>query len=266
MKKGFTVIELLVVVAVIGLLSSVVLVQTRDVRDRARIKRGLQFGREVQGIVGMETIGEWKLENNLKDSSNDNNGVYVPAGTPSYINGADVETGKALELDGSAYVRIPDSSDLGPRPDMSVTIDMFLKPSSFSGYPIILLREPHYYLYLNSGRLHFDIETYTCYCQLEAPNSLPLGKWSHISVSYIPKSGDRNPADDTMKMFIDGVEVASKNTCPCAGTYLSDYTEPLYIGGCPSCSNNFIGAVDNVRVYNENIELIKIREEDMYHE
>lgn len=69
---GFTVIELLVVVAVIGLLSSVVLISVDNARDKARDARRLQ---DVKTLF--ESIQRYHLANNTLPGDGDTSGVQL---------------------------------------------------------------------------------------------------------------------------------------------------------------------------------------------
>lgn len=84
-QKGFTLIEILVVIAIIGLLASIILVSLKEVRERARIAKGLNFAAQIHHALGAYAVGIWDFNegsgNEVKDTSgNDNNGTIYGAG------------------------------------------------------------------------------------------------------------------------------------------------------------------------------------------
>ena len=109
--KSFTLIELLVVISIIGLLSSIVLVNTRGSRVKARVSKGLEISQAIQNSLGSEAVGVWDFDNcTAQDSSgNGNNGTISGAtcssDTPYSVVGQG--SGKnSLSFDGNSYVNV----------------------------------------------------------------------------------------------------------------------------------------------------------------
>ncbi len=61
--RGFTIIELMVVISIIGMLSSVILASFQTVRDKARIAVGLQFERHTIDAFGDKILALYDFEN-----------------------------------------------------------------------------------------------------------------------------------------------------------------------------------------------------------
>ena len=60
--NGFTLVELLVVISIIGLLSSIVLVSFSNSRDKARLAKSQQFDAQISHALGAYAVGIWRFE------------------------------------------------------------------------------------------------------------------------------------------------------------------------------------------------------------
>ena len=107
-KHGFTVIELLVVVSVIGLLSSIVLVSVKSARKDAELKRVMQFSSSIQHALSAYALGIWRFEestaelqaNGTKDLSN--NSITLRWTTGEKGSSTSGVYGKAINFIGSS--------------------------------------------------------------------------------------------------------------------------------------------------------------------
>jgi len=119
-QKAFTLVEILVVIAIIGLLTTIILVSTVGTREKAEIAKTLQWSGNVQSLLGADAVGIWSLDENpaihgttIADLSGwGNNGIlYTNDGAtnksvPGVVN-------NALSFDGvNDYVSVPNNSSL----------------------------------------------------------------------------------------------------------------------------------------------------------
>ena len=110
LNKGFTLLELLIVISIMGLLAGMIMVSFPGVQKRARLAQALQFSDSLRGSLQMDMIGWWPLDETsgtvAKDSWFDQNHGTLngnPQWTEGVVNGA-------LSFDGNGdYIAIPDS-------------------------------------------------------------------------------------------------------------------------------------------------------------
>ena len=79
-KSAFTLVELLVVIAVIGLLSTIVLAITSGIGDQGRIAKGLQFSQHLENGLGSDLMGRWNFDEGANDTCSDGGDVCDSSG------------------------------------------------------------------------------------------------------------------------------------------------------------------------------------------
>ncbi len=257
-KKGFTVIELMLVISIIALLSSIILISLRSARDKAKIAASLTFSNQIKSVIGLETLGEYKFENNLNDtfSPYGNNGSWIGGGAANYADSGNSNLGKSISLDGFHYVQIPYSSSLYPRTDLAVTVEAWIKPLAFptvSFFSVILAKNDYFILaYDRNETIDFWI---MCdgFTTQAGPSTIKveLGKWHHIAATFIPGSGTNNKVE----IYIDGIIRWKSGNFSFGSTPLSPL-QSILIGSCSGCGfDNFNGLIDEVRIYYEPMPL-----------
>ena len=243
---GFTLIEMLVVVAIIGIIASIVLVATKSVREKARIAKGLQFSSSVHHALGAYAVGIWDFDDQqdpTADSSgygNDgdlvNGPVYRCASTdPDYTPSG---RGCSLEFDGvDDYVSIGNVI-----PTLTEgTIEMWFKRiTPGSGYQMLF----------TDGGSQLEICYSTDNLQFYVNNvAISIAntstKWQHIAGTF-------SQTEDYMRMYLDGELVQE-------AVYPGDATAANRYFGSRAGSYPFNGLIDDVRIYAQALSSAQIQ-------
>jgi prepilin-type N-terminal cleavage/methylation domain-containing protein len=236
-KSGFTVVELLLVLAIIGLLASIVLVSMRNAREKAQVANILQYSATIKHALGYELRAEWKFENNLNDTSgNNNNGIL--SGSITYENNSvSPELGKAGVLNGSSYANVTNSPTLDVSANNSVTIEGWVKPAGGDTTWYLYYRQSGYYLMFNAGVLRLYLSGVIIPDDGGADNYLNCspfsftdGVWKHIVGTY---NGSR------AAIYVDGEEVCSSDAS--GATLAGNVINRL--------GWSFTGSIDEVKIY-----------------
>jgi prepilin-type N-terminal cleavage/methylation domain-containing protein len=241
LKTGFTLIELMAVISIITLFSSIVLVALNNVRDNARIAGSKQFSSHVIGQLGDNLISYWSFESasNLgKDFWGSNDGTLVNG--PTQVDGV---IGQALSFDGvDDYVSISTSAslDIDTNP---VTMEAWVYPTSVSqSYREIIGRGVRgfngYGLNLNTDKINLG---YHGGGSLNSVATLNANQWYHVV-------GIINGASS--KIYIDG---KVDNTIGTVDIKASIYNATIgaFITAPPNTYGYYFpGFIDEVRIYN----------------
>ena len=139
-QKGFTMVELLVVVSIIAMLSSVVLAAVQSARDKGRIGAAQRFASTNYHAVGVNTLVNFNFdETNATDVPQDSsgNGITLVKGGTGTIDRTTVGDsfsgqGRALRFNSTSYYfDVPNSFDsTDPFLFTEGTISVWMKSSS----------------------------------------------------------------------------------------------------------------------------------------
>lgn len=271
-QRGFTLVEMLVVVAIIGVLAAVVLVSLSESRERARIAKGLQFEANIHHSLGAYAVGMWDLNEGSGTTATDysdfkNNGVVSGA---TYSSDTPSNKDYSLSFDGvNDYIQISNSGALNVTEGITITMWLYLESDpncngsnnwrsvlhkgstagSSTGYDIVLEQ---------NRTFTFDIGAATGPLRYNTDYSdrLPIKKWTFLVFSY-------NSYNSGVKVYLDAKEIS--------GTYWSHGTgliktnsNNLYINNsspsaCPNGSGDFPGKIDEVRIYDRALNSSEIK-------
>ncbi|MDD5696955.1 MAG: prepilin-type N-terminal cleavage/methylation domain-containing protein, partial [Candidatus Pacebacteria bacterium] len=122
-NRSFTLIEILIVVVIIGILSTFIIINSQDSSYQADLARGKAFGLSVLTALPVNFVSEWKFDGptaagsaatiaDAKDTWGGNDATSVSGGL-LVRGGANCISGNCLEFDGTDdFVTIPDDSSL----------------------------------------------------------------------------------------------------------------------------------------------------------
>ncbi len=252
-RKSFTLVELLVVIAVIGLLASLIIVNLTGTRSKANIARGLQFSQSVHHALGSEAVGVWSFDEGSGATAYDasgygNNGTLVNgpgwrcAGTDS--NYTPSGQGCSLQFDGANdRVAIGIGNNYFPMPLFTICV-WAKSPGLAPGMTRNGIVAITYGLNLAmdaSGRFRTTMSNGSNVITVVAPGNLYDNRFHHLCLTF---DGEKR------HMYVDGILKVSATTV-WAGT-TNWPTNDCNIGR----DNNdvyyyFNGLIDEVRIYKE---------------
>lgn len=260
-NKGFTLVELLVVVSIIAMLSSVVLVAVQGARDKGIIAGGLKFATYNDRAVGDRLVAAWPFNEcsgatTLDSSTKGNTGTIVGAAwsstespikpgcslsfaadnkvTTTYVQTAVTQYTisawiKSSRNDGEVSGII---NDRGPSPDDG------------SGKSITMTMN-------GTGTISCGLDTDNTYVGMTSSETVNNNKWHNVTCTFNSVSGSRVTASNFV-IFIDGKRSATLTPSdfgPAVNSPLTGHAVGTVVGRHDNWENDFIGYIDDVRIY-----------------
>ena len=252
MNKGFTLIEILIVIVVIGILSSFILVGMSSISGSANIAKGQAYANSLRNSLLMDLVSEWKFDGNANDSWGTNNGTVFGATLIS----SGCMKGSCYSFDGSDdYIEINDN----PRLKMLTggTISAWIYPETLGeqSWGAIMDRSTSsgglngFAFVLTSGnRLYFQINNGTA--MYSSSNTITLNKWQLVAVTF--NNSGRN-------FYINGLNVTASG-----GDQIllpPDNVHVVRIGNRSYATDiTFDGYIDEVLMYDKVLSVFQIQE------
>jgi prepilin-type N-terminal cleavage/methylation domain-containing protein len=241
-NKAFTLLELLVVITIIGILSSIVIVSMSGSTDSATIAKGKAYAQQVHALLGANAVGVWNFDEGTGTTVSDisgygNNGTL--SGDTHFVN-SDIE-GYALSFDGNGdYVSIPSISK-----ETVKTIEIWAnlrQLATVKGYHNYLL----YCLVQHSANNFFYV-----FGTVDYFNWVPsIDIWYHLVFTFPNTMADTTGAT----LIINGNIL--KNI-----SYQGEDRIGVDITKISNSGTNYAwdGLIDNIRIYSETISAAEIQ-------
>jgi prepilin-type N-terminal cleavage/methylation domain-containing protein len=262
-KKAFTLIELVTVIAIIGLLSTVAIVVTGSSRAKAKLAAGQGFETAVYHAVGDQLIGEWLFDEGSGTTARDTsgNGRDGSLAAATWTTGI---KGGALTFNNSGYVSLGTDAALNPS---VFTITAWIKPGDFSG--------SYNYIYSNARDCcgAYKGLNFFLYQNILAGTIWNTGAASISSIAKI--------SNDPVWTFVAFSYDGNKMSLYINGHLDNTYATTLGVGSPAQTGNyigalapyagglGFVGSIDQVRIYGgavvaANIEKMYLAEKDRF--
>jgi len=235
----------MVVIAIIGIIASIVLVATKSARDKARIAKGLQFASSIHHALGAYAVGIWDFDDQVNPTS-DASGY----GNDGTINGAEwkcasddsdyTPSGKGCSLyfDGSNndYIEISNTEKL---PLFSLSTWAYNQSGGDSRHSML----NYYWEIVGTQVCFWSYDFANDYWRCSNSGSVPYDKWSHIVTVW---------DGSVISHYING-KLDWKDTNTSSGTSQNFTTIAGY------SSRKFKGFLDDVRIYEQALSSAQIK-------
>jgi prepilin-type N-terminal cleavage/methylation domain-containing protein len=261
-NRAFTLLELLVVITIIGILSSIVIVSMSGSTDSATIAKGKAYAQQIHALLGSNAVGIWNFDEGAVDTCSATEDVcdtsgYGNHGTfygDTHFVDSDIE-GYALSFDGTEdYIDCGNDASLNVPTE--ITIESWVKFSHVIGTQMIISKRAEWstpsgyslifdYTTVNGIEVRGRVNNYA-----RALNAgLIADTWYHI-VGILSDNGLKN------KIYINGI---NQTTNVSTSEPLENNTSNLYLGSRPGLNSFFSGLVDDVRIYSEALPSTEIQ-------
>jgi len=253
-QKAFTLMELLVVIAVIGLLSSIIFAITRGADEQGRIAKGLQFGQHLQNSLGAFAVGIWSFDEGAGTTARDISGW----GNNGTINGAAYTTDTASDMGYSLsfngvdnYINAGNNTSLNIT--NAITLGIWVKPQSMPNNNKVINKGDVELLHWDA--VFEDISGKGFQWNLPGTNSswwesrynISYGNWYHVVFTY-------DSSTQKMRSYINGTLTREGTVSGTITTNTSTLIIAQDEGG-----GRYNGLIDEVQIYDASLTLAQIQ-------
>lgn len=265
-KGGFSLIELLTVISIIGLLAAMGTVAYTNVRESARITRGMQFSSNVYQSNGSEAYGVYNFDEGAGTKINDGSGYGNDGAlTNGPVWSADTPSGKgrSLSFDGvNDYVQLPASNKFTGNNLQTITVMAWVKSSTAEmRYAGSLKRSAGSPSSLLSLSINYGLDGGLSLGSLGflTANSAGVHKWLTYNGGYNDGRWHHLAAvvNGPLRMlYVDGVK---RNSDGEGIQSVSDNTDYAAIGAFDAGQLFFPGLVDDFFIFQQALSALEIK-------
>ncbi|MBM4177576.1 prepilin-type N-terminal cleavage/methylation domain-containing protein [Candidatus Gribaldobacteria bacterium] len=250
--SGFTLLELLVVISIMGVLASMVLATFPSAQKRARVGTGFKFSDSLRGALQSEMIGYWNLNETSGTTAKDSyfhqlNGTIYNG--PTWVQGI-MQNG--LNFDGvDDYLQINIANSYFKTIHGPSTIELWVKPTSLSGTKRIFSDSCLEWGLYHSGNTIYGI----AYSSING-GIIETNTWYHLALVHSHPTGLTNTK---IEFYVNGSLKGSSNLTI---TSQNGYTDSPYYVGSDQCSSgyNFAGIIDEVKIYGSGLTAQQVQQ------
>ena len=230
LSRGFTIVELLIVIVVIGILASITIVAFNGIQERARLASGQAFASQLIKKHVLNTSAYWTFDEcsgSSVKSQGDNSVTSTVVGTLTWS--TDTPTGQGCSVQFNGATRIQTTASLAS--------DYYLK-AAWIKFTVCannnVLSSP------DVGGTDAPVYIPGCrisaghagsYSRITSPNLLQTNKWYHIAIEF---------DNGTYRLFEDGKMVRETSGHPAVSPI-----EPGVNIGAHRTGSNFNGWIDS---------------------
>lgn len=256
--KSFTLIEIMVVIVIIGIISSFIYPSTTRVRNQTSLTKIQLFSQKLNNSLAENIIGQWLFNEKsgavvYDNSGNGNNGTI-------YGNAAWETSSKncvfdfCLNFDGvDDYVGVSNDLTNGLT---SLTAGVWVKGSRASN--ILCSANNAIILHFRGAGFYLVAEDGTASNYLSWSTTLPYNEWLYLVATW---SSPAVGGDGKMKLYVNGVKESGELAFAGGTTGRLKSGNPLNIGKYFNDSQPwFLGKMDDISIYDKVSSVSQIRQ------
>ena len=274
-KGGFTIIELLIVITIISLLSSIIIASLQSARSKASVGAGLAFSTYNYHALGTSAMALWNFDESSNqiltsgqgalDTSGNNRTLFANSVAINRSTNTPAQSGYSFVTplpavsNGFAHVAIS-GNDTGSDVASNLTMSAWVYLTSISGsndYPIVDVANSSDSLFPLYLGVNTSTRKYNCYSDAvgSAANlfgNVTLNQWHFVTCSI-------NMSTKTITGYVDGASVVNTNGATSTTAYP---ITTINVGGDANfvITPYYTGYIDSVSIYTQALSDRQINE------